>query len=91
MIYGKYKGRKVPLNKPIRTKKGKKKFKVYVMNPKTKKIVTVRFGERGMKIKKYIPKRKKSYCSRSAGIKITKPKELSPNYWSRKMWSCNNV
>ena len=47
----------------------------------------IRFGDANMKIKKNIPARKKSYCSRSAGIKGARSK-LSANYWSRRAWDC---
>ena len=40
-----YQGRKVDLNKPKRG--GSKKFYVYVMNPKTKKVKRVEFGAKG--------------------------------------------
>ena len=40
-----------------------------------------------MSIKKDQPARKKSYCARSGGI-TGKDNIFSPNYWSRKAWSC---
>ena len=82
-----YRGRKVSLNKPIRTPGESKKFKVYVKNPSTGNVNVVRFGDPNMKIKKSQPSNKKNYCARSGGIKGAKNK-LSPNYWSRKMWNC---
>jgi hypothetical protein len=75
------------LNKPYRTPGSKKKFAVKVENPKTGKTKTVRFGDPNMSIKKDQPKRKKSYCARSGGIK-GKNDKTSANYWSRKMWEC---
>lgn len=80
-----YQGKKVSLNKPFRTPGEKKKFAVYVK--KDDKVVKVRFGDPKMSIKKDQPGRKKSYCARSGGIK-GKNDRTSPNYWSRKMWSC---
>lgn len=81
-----YKGKKVALNKPFRTPGERKKFAVYVKNDKGN-VVKVRFGDPKMSIKKDQPARKKSYCARSSGIKGTNDK-TSPNYWSRKKWSC---
>jgi len=78
---------KKPLNKPFRTPGQRKKFAVYVKDPSTGKVKTVRFGDPNMTIKKNEPSRKKSYCARSGGIK-GKDSKLSPNYWSRKMWGC---
>lgn len=80
-----YRGKKVKLNKPIRTPKASKKFKVYVKDGD--KVKVVRFGDPKMSIKKGQPKRKKSYCARSGGIK-GKNDKTSANYWSRKMWGC---
>jgi len=88
MKIGLYKGRKVKLDKPIREIKGKKEFKVYTINPNTKNVVVVRFGDKNMRLNKQFKSRKESYCARSAGIKSSKPKKLQPNYWSRKRWGC---
>lgn len=82
----KYQGRTVQLNKPMQG--DTKKFKVYVKNPKTGKIVKVNFGAKGMNIKKNNPKNKKAYCSRSKGIKGGGKDKTKANYWSRKMWNC---
>lgn len=72
-------------NQPKRTPGEKKKFVVKACDQGKEKIV--RFGDPVMKIKKYIPERKKSYCARSGGIKGGKGK-LSANFWSRKAWKC---
>jgi hypothetical protein len=72
-------------NKPRRTPNENKKFVVKACENGKEKIV--RFGDPVMKIKKYIPERKKSYCARSGGIKGGNGK-LSANYWSRKAWEC---
>jgi len=45
-----YQGREVKLGKPMQG--DVKKFKVYVKNPKTGKIIKVNFGQKGMKIRK---------------------------------------
>lgn len=47
----------------------------------------VRFGDPDMPDGTSDPKRRKSYCARSAGIKGGNGK-LSANYWSRKNWKC---
>ncbi|PLS69300.1 MAG: hypothetical protein CV045_02820 [Cyanobacteria bacterium M5B4] len=77
-------------NRPRRIKKGepgygKKKFVVKACQNGEEKII--RYGDANMKIKNDIPKRKKSYCSRSSGIGGLKNK-LKANYWSRKQWKC---
>jgi hypothetical protein len=72
-------------NQPKRTPGERKKFVVKACDQGKEKIV--RFGDPVLKIKKYIPERKKSYCARSAGIKGGKGK-LSANFWSRKAWEC---
>ena len=48
----KFKGRTVKLNKPFRTPSASKKFGVYVKNNKTNRVQIVRFGAKGMSIKK---------------------------------------
>lgn len=50
LLEAKYRGRTVPLGKPMQG--DVKKFKVYVKNPKTGKVVKVNFGAKGMNIKK---------------------------------------
>lgn len=73
------------VNKPKRTPGAKKKFAV--LAKKGNEIKLVRFGDPNMSIKKNRPKRKKSYCARSGGIK-GKNNKFSANYWSRKKWNC---
>lgn len=80
-----YKGKKVPLNKPMQG--DVKKFKVYVDPDGDGKAKKVNFGDKNMKIKKNNPARKKSYCARSAGQGNLKDK-TSANYWSRRAWNC---
>jgi hypothetical protein len=48
----KYKGRSVSLNKPFRTPSASKKFGVYVKDNRSGKVKVVRFGAKGMSIKK---------------------------------------
>ncbi len=84
----KYQGRKVTLNKPFRTPSGPKKSAVYVRNQKTGKVNIVRFGQKGMTIKKNIPARKKSFMARFKPIlkAVKGQKSLSPAYWSIRAW-----
>lgn len=78
-----YRGRKVSLNKPIRTSGGKKKFKVYVKNEKGN-VVVVRFGDPKMKIKKSNPERRKSFRARH-NCANPGPKTKA-RYWACKSW-----
>jgi hypothetical protein len=59
-------GKKVPLNKPMRTPSGPKKFKVYVKTP-SGRVKMVRFGDSkasGLSIKNQSPARAKSFRAR---------------------------
>jgi hypothetical protein len=76
---------KMACNKPQRAKGGSKKSVVKACKDGKEKIV--RFGDPKLSIKKDQPKRKKSYCARSGGIK-GKGDKFSANYWSRKAWNC---
>lgn len=76
-------GRKVTLNKPFRTPDGPKKFSVYVKNG-SGNVVKVNFGDPNMKIKKYIPERRKSFRARH-NCDNPGPKWKS-RYWSCKAW-----
>jgi hypothetical protein len=76
-------GRKVTLNKPFRTPDGPKKFSVYVKNDKGN-VVKVNFGDPNMKIKKYIPERRKSFRARH-NCDNPGPK-WKARYWSCKAW-----
>lgn len=72
-------------NKPMKSdRSGKSKMVKACKNGKEKLI---HFGDPDMSIKKDKPKRKKSYCARSGGIK-GKNDKFSANYWSRKAWNC---
>ena len=78
MLEAEYKGRKVKLNKPKRG--GKKKFYVYVKNPKTGRVKKVSFGAKGMTTGLRNPKRRKSFKNRH---RCTKKKDKTkPGYWS---------
>ena len=76
--------KKSPLNKPIRTPGGPKKFKVYVKNPKTGNVKTIRFGDPNMRIKKSNPKARKSFRARHKCA--TAKNKMTARYWSCKNW-----
>ena len=80
-----YKGKTVPLNKPM--KGDVKKSKVYVDPDGDGKAKKVNFGDKKLSIKKDQPARKSSYCARSGGQGNLTNKS-SANYWSRKAWDC---
>jgi len=87
-----YRGRKVPLNKPMRG--DVKKFKVYVKDPKTGNIKKVNFGhggtsakkkgEKTMKIRKNNPKARKNFRARH-NCDNPGPKTKA-RYWSCRKW-----
>ena len=77
-----YRGRKVPLGKPMRG--DVKKFKVYVRDPKTKNVKKVNFGDPNMRIKKSNPKRRKSFRARH-NCDNPGPRTKA-RYWSCRKW-----
>ena len=77
-----YHGRRVPLNKPMRG--DVKKFKVYVKDPSTGNIKKVNFGDPNMRIKKYIPGRRKSFRARHRCD--TPGPKTKARYWSCRAW-----
>jgi hypothetical protein len=87
-----YRGRKVPLNKPMRG--DVKKFKVYVKDPKTGNVKKVNFGhggtsakkkgEKTMKIRKNNPKARKNFRARH-NCDNPGPKTKA-RYWSCRKW-----
>jgi hypothetical protein len=87
ILEAEYKGKKVKLNDPIRTSENpKKKFKVYVKDPKTGNVKVVRFGDPGLSIKRDDPKRRKSFRARH-GCDTPKGKDkTSARYWSCYQW-----
>ena len=84
----KYKGRTVTLNKPFRPPSASRKFGVYVKNKKSGRVQVVRFGAKGMSIKKNIPARQRSFMARFKPIlaKVKGQKNLSPAYWAVQSW-----
>ena len=87
----KYKGREVSLNKPFRTPSASKKFGVYVKDNRSGKVKVVRFGAKGMSIKKNIPARQKSFMARFKPLlakakRSGKQLNTTPVYWAVKSW-----
>ena len=76
-----YQGRDVKLNSPMAG--DVKKFKVYVKNEKGN-VVKVNFGQKGMKIKKSNPERRKSFRARH-NCDNPGPKHKA-RYWSCRKW-----
>jgi hypothetical protein len=74
-----YKGRKVQLGKPMAGDVAK--FKVYVKNAKGN-VVKVNFGQKGVKIKKNNPERRKSFRARHHCDTNPGPR------WKARYWSC---
>jgi hypothetical protein len=87
-----YQGKKVPTGKIM--KGDVKKFKVYVINPKTKKVKKVNFGhggssarakgEKTLSIKRNKPNRQKSFLARHNCD--SKKDKTSAGYWSCRAW-----
>ena len=77
-----YQGREVKLGKPMQG--DVKKFKVYVKNPKTGKVIKVNFGQKGMNIRKSNPAARKSFRAR---MNCDNPgPRTKANYWSCRKW-----
>ena len=76
---------KKTLNKPYRLPSGsKKKFGVYVKNPKGN-VVMVKFGDPNMEIKRDDPDRRKNFRARHQCDSNPGPK-WKARYWSCRMW-----
>ena len=76
-----YQGRKVKLGKPMAG--DVKKFKVYVKNPKGN-VVKVNFGQKGARIKKGNPERRRSFRARH-NCDNPGPRHKA-RYWSCRKW-----
>lgn len=69
-----------------------KKLMVYMMNPRTGRIVKIHFGQKGYK-NNSTKKSWERYMKRSSGIRDkngrrTKKNKMRANYWSRKiLWN----
>jgi hypothetical protein len=76
-----YQGRDVKLGKPMAG--DVKKFKVYVKNP-AGNVVKVNFGQKGVKIKKNNPERRRSFRARH-NCENPGPRHKA-RYWSCRKW-----
>ena len=80
-----YEGKEVKLNDPFRLPSGsKKKFGVYVKNPKTGNVIKVEFGDPNLSIKRDDPERLKNFRARHNCDQKTD--KTTPGYWSCKFW-----
>ena len=69
-----------PIGKPMRDTSGGKAYKVYVKDPKTKKVKTVRFGSGGLRAKINDSKARKAFAARH---KCSQKKDRTKaSYWS---------
>lgn len=82
LLEAEYQGRKVTLNKPMQG--DVKKSKVYVTDPKTKKVKKINFGDKDMRIKKSNPERRKSFRARHKCD--TAKDKTTARYWSCRKW-----
>ena len=72
------------LNRPQYARTGAKKFVVYVRDPQSGRVKKVRFGQRGVRIKRKDPERRRSFRARH---KCNEARDItSARYWSCKMW-----
>ncbi len=84
--------KRLKLNRPYPSTRKNKKMMVLVLNPKTKRINRIHFGQKGYK-HNYSKRAWKNYMRRSSGItdgrgRKTKNNRLSANYWARRvLWS----
>tara|TARA_Y100001970_G_scaffold91895_1_gene116023 strand:+ start:1704 stop:2732 length:1029 start_codon:yes stop_codon:yes gene_type:complete len=78
LLEAEYRGKEVELNKPKRG--GKKKYYVYVKNPKTGNVKKVEFGAKGMGVGINDPDRRASFVARHNCKK--KNDKTKPGYWS---------
>jgi len=69
-----------PIGKPMRSSSGGKAYKVYVKDPKTKKIKTVRFGSGGLRAKINDSKARAAFAKRHKCS--TKKDRTKAGYWS---------
>lgn len=68
------------LNKPMRSSSGGKAYKVYVKDPKTGNIKTVRFGSGGLRAKINDPKARQAFAKRHKCS--TRNDKTKASYWS---------
>lgn len=84
-----YRGREVPLGKPM--KGDTAKFKVYVKDKKTGNVKKVNFGSKGMEIRRDNPKARKSFRARHGCGTSRASDRTKAAYWSCRMWSSKPV
>ena len=75
-----YEEAKKKLNKPMRDSSGGKAYKVYVKDPKTKNIKTVRFGSGGLRAKINDKKARNAFAKRHKCAQ--KKDKTKASYWS---------
>jgi len=87
-----YKGKKVSLGKPTRSS-GPKKYKVYVKNPKTGKVIKVNFGDKkgGLRARTSNAKARRSYSLRHQCSSTKKKDRTKPGYWSCRLNRYKNL
>lgn len=76
-------------NKPYPSTRKDKKMMVFVKNPKTGRVNTIHFGQRGYR-HNYSKEARERFLKRSAGIRdkkgrLTKNNKLSANFWTRRI------
>jgi len=71
-----------PIGKPMRSSSGGSAYKVYVRDPKTKNVKTVRFGSGGLRAKIKDPKARNAFAKRH---KCSQKKDRTKASY----WSCN--
>lgn len=69
-----------PIGKPMRSTSGGKAYKVYVRDPKTKRIKTVRFGSGGLRAKINNSKARQAFAKRHKCS--TRNDRTKASYWS---------
>jgi len=70
----------VTIGVPMRSSSGGKAYKVYVRDPKTKKVKTVRFGSGGLRAKIRNPKARNAFSKRHDCP--NKKDRMKASYWS---------
>lgn len=85
LVEAEYKGRDVPLGKPM--KGDVKKYKVYVKDPKTGNVKKVNFGDPKMQIRRDNPQARKSFRARHGCGTKRASNRTKAAYWSCRMWS----
>ena len=78
-----------PIGKPMRDSSGGKAYKVYIRDPKTKKIKTVRFGSGGLKAKINNPKARQAFAKRHDCK--NKKDRTKASYWSCRLPSYSKL